>query len=93
MTNPAKKFATATIAALTIGATIALSAAPAEAKFGRKGALFGGIAAGLVGAAIIGSAAHAHGGYYEGGECWREKRPVYNSWGEFRGYRYSRVCN
>ena len=91
-----KKFVTAAAAALTIGASLALTAAPAEAKFGRKGALFGGIAAGLVGAAIIGSAAHAHGGYYtepDVGNCWRERRPVYNSWGEFRGYRSIRVCN
>ena len=88
-----KKLVTATVAALTIGATIALSAAPAEAKFGRKGAFFGGLAAGLVGAAIVGSAAHAHHGGPVYSDCWREKRPVYNRWGEFRGYRYARVCN
>ena len=51
-----KKFATATVAALSIAATLALSAAPAEARFGRKGAFFGGLAAAAVGAAIIGSA-------------------------------------
>ena len=88
-----KTFASATVAALTIGATIALSAAPAEARWGRNRAFFGGVAAGLVGAAIVGSAAHAHGGYYYGGSCWREKRPVYNAWGDFRGYRFIRVCN
>ena len=87
-----KKFVTATIAALTIAGTIAVSAGTAEAKFGRKGALLGGIAAGLVGAAILGSAAHAHGGPVYG-DCWTEKRPVYNRWGDFRGYRYIRVCN
>jgi hypothetical protein len=87
-----KKFATAAIAALSVAATIALSAAPAEAKFGRKGAFFGAMAAGLVGAAIVGSAAraHHHGSY---ADCWTEKRPRYNRWGDFRGYRYIRVCN
>ena len=87
-----KKFATATIAALSVAATIALSVAPAEAKFGRNGAFFGAMAAGLVGAAIVGSAARSH--YRTGyGDCWTEKRPRYNSWGDFRGYRYIRVCN
>ena len=47
MTNAVKKFATATIAALSVAATLALSAAPAEAKFGRKGAFFGGLAAAI----------------------------------------------
>ncbi len=87
-----KKFVTATAAALSVAATLALSAAPAEAKFGRKGAFWGGIAAGLVGAAIVGSAARAHHhGHYR--NCWTEKRPRYNRWGDFRGYRYIRVCN
>ncbi|MGE3247629.1 MAG: hypothetical protein AB7F96_13730 [Beijerinckiaceae bacterium] len=88
----AKKFAAATIAALSVGATLAATASPAEARYGRKGALFGGIAAGLVGAAILGSAAHAHAAPVYS-DCWREKRPVYNRWGDFRGYRYIRVCN
>ena len=90
--NAAKKFATATIAALTIGATVALTAAPAEAKFGRKRAFWGGVGIGLLGAGLVGAHAyHGHYGYYGG--CWRDKRPVYNRWGEFRGYRWIRVCN
>lgn len=86
----AKKFVTATIAALSIGATIALTAAPAEAKFGRKGAFFGGLAVGLLGAGIASSHAYHNHGY--GYSCWTEKRPRYNRWGNFRGYRYIRVC-
>ena len=85
-----KKFATATIAALSIGATLALSAAPAEAKFGRKGAFFGGLADGIVGAAVLGHAARSHGPVYS--HCFTKRRPVYNRWGDFRGYRYYRVC-
>jgi hypothetical protein len=91
MTTVAKKFVTAAVAALSIGATVALSASPAEAKFGRRGAFFGGVAAALVGSAIVASHAHAYHGY--GYSCWREKRPVFNRWGDFRGYRYIRVCN
>ena len=87
-----KKLATATVAALSIAATLALSAAPAEAKFGRRGAFFGGLAAAAVGAAIIGSAARVHHAPVYS-ECWTEKRPRYNRWGDFRGYRYIRVCN
>ena len=87
-----KKFATAAIAALSVAATIALTVAPAAAKFGRKGAFFGAMAAGLVGAAIVGSAARADH-YRSYGDCWTENRPRYNRWGDFRGYRYIRVCN
>ena len=91
MTNAAKKFATATIAALSVAATLALSAVPAEARNGRNGAFFGGLAAAVVGGAIL---SHAHRSHYRGfGSCWTEKRPRYNRWGDFRGYRYIRVCN
>lgn len=83
----ARKIFTGTIAALSIGASVALTAAPAEAKYGRKGAFFGGLAAGIIGSAII--ASHAHG-YHHG--CWREKRPIYDRWGNFVGYRYIRAC-
>ena len=87
----AKKFAAAAIAALTIGATVALSAAPAEARYGRKGAFWGGLAVGLIGAGIASRHAYGHG-YGYGYSCWTEKRPRYNRWGDFRGYRYIRVC-
>ena len=87
-----KKFATAAVAAMSIAATRALSAAPAEARNGRNGAFFGGLAAGLIGTALVAGAARAHHApVYR--ECWTEKRPRYNRWGDFRGYRYIRVCN
>ncbi len=86
-----KKAATATIAALTIAGTIAMSSAPAQAKFGRNGAFIGGVAAALIGGAIL---SHAHRSHYRGyRDCWTEKRARYNRWGDFRGYRYIRVCN
>lgn len=91
--NAFKKIATGTIAALTLGVTLAASSAPAEARWGRNAALFGGLAAGAI---IAGAAAHAYAApapVYYGGTCWTERRAVYNSWGDFAGYRRIRVCN
>ena len=91
ITTVAKKFVTAAVATLSIGATVALSASPAEAKFGRRGDFFGGVAAALVDSAIVASHAHAYHGY--GYSCWRKKRPVFNRWGDRRGYHYIHVYN
>lgn len=89
-----KKIATGTLAALTLGVTIAASSAPAEARWGRNAALFGGAAAGLLGAAIIANQAYAAPVYAEPAPaCWLEKRAIYNRYGDFVGYRRIRVCN
>ena len=90
-----KKLLTGTLAALTLGLAVAASSAPAEARYGRNAAFFGGLA---VGAIATGALAHGyHGGYGSsyvyGGNCWVERRAVYNSWGDFIGYRRARVCN
>lgn len=90
-----KKSATATAAALSIGVAIAASASPAEARWGRNAAFFGG-AVGLLGAGLIAnsyySPAYAAPVYY-GASCWRERRAIYNRFGDFIGYRLQRVCN
>jgi hypothetical protein len=92
--NTFKKIATGTLAALTFGITLAATSAPAEARWGRNAALFGGLAVGALAVGAIAHAAPARGGYYvSGGSCWTEKRAVYNSWGDFAGYRRIRVCN
>ncbi len=89
--NTFKKTITASIAALTIGMTLAATSAPAEARWGRNAALFGGLA---VGALAVGAIANAHAApVYYGGTCWRERRAVYNAYGDFVGYRLQRVCN
>ena len=97
MNTVAKKTLTAAVAALSIGAAVTMSAGSAEARGGRNGAFVGGVVAGLVGGAILGGIAHANAGYVEVapayGSCWLEKRPVYDSWGNFHGYRRIRVCN
>lgn len=94
--NTFKKTLTGTIAALTIGMTLAATSAPAEARWGRNAALFGGLA---VGALAVGAIANAHAApryaepVYYGGTCWRERRAVHNAYGDFVGYRSIRVCN
>ena len=91
----AKKTLTAALAALSVSAALAMSAGSAEARWGRNAAFFGGAAAGLVGAAIIANHAYAAPVYAAPvvSDCWNEKRPVYNRFGDFKGYRYIRVCN
>ncbi len=91
--------------ALTIGAALAASTAPAEAQWRRGGYGPGialGVGAGLLGGAIIANSArpYYYGGPYApayaapvyGAECWRERRPVYDRAGNFRGHRLVRVC-
>ena len=66
-----------------------------------------GVGAGLLGGAIIASQRPYYygGGYYApayaapvygapvySSPCWRERRAVYDNWGNFRGYRMMRVC-
>lgn len=51
------------------------------------------IGLGILGAAAIAGAASRP--YYDGdyGDCWVERRPIYNNWGEYVGSRRIRVCN
>lgn len=100
------KFLTTGAAALALGLAVAAVSTPAEAQWrrGYRGGWGPGIAAGVVGGALLGSALAARpyygGAYYDPyyaapvyGGCWRERRPVYDRWGNFRGYRLIRVCN
>ena len=70
----------------------------AEARGWRRHHRGAPIVAGIAGGLALGAiAAGAYGyGYryrphYR--SCWDERRPVYNRWGDFRGYRFVRVCN
>ena len=97
MTTFSKKTLTGALGALALAATMAASASPAEAKWGRNAALFGGLAGGAIIAGTIASNAYAapvygHGPAYVS-SCWREKRPVTNRWGEIVGYRSVRFCD
>ncbi len=88
-----KKALTGAIGAIALAGAIGASAAPAEARSYRgAGWVVGGLAAGLVGAAIV-SNAYAQPAYTYAPSCWREKQPVHNRFGDFVGYRTIRVCN
>ncbi|MDH7797381.1 MULTISPECIES: hypothetical protein [unclassified Beijerinckia] len=94
-----KKTLAATTGALALAATFALSSTPASAGWKHHGYGYGGgLAVGLLGAAIVGGAiaasqpAYAAPAYGYGG-CELRQRPIYNSWGEVVGYRRPvRVC-
>lgn len=105
----ARKIIAGAAVALTLGATMAATTSPAEARYGRRGAVVGGLAAGAILGGALAAGAYSrpyYGGYGYGyapgyygayaapvyGGCWRERRPVYDSWGNFRGYRLIRVC-
>ena len=79
------KTITATISAIALAATLAATATPAEARYGRNAGIFGVLAAtALVAGAIAASSAPA---------CSIESRPVVNRWGDVVGYRRVRVCD
>jgi hypothetical protein len=88
---------TASLAALSLAGTLALASSPASAS-GWNHHWNGPLAAGVVGGLALGAV--AGGGYpsaayyvapaYEG--CYFARRPIYDGWGEFVGYRRVRVC-
>ncbi|MCW2274656.1 hypothetical protein GJ654_11470 [Rhodoblastus acidophilus] len=91
MTLSIKKTALAALAAATLATSLT---APA---FANDGAAVGaGIAAGILGGAMLGAAAASAAppapAYYEGPECWMERRPMYDEDGNFIGRRRVRVC-
>lgn len=80
---------------LAAAALVTAAATPASAYC--PGCWVGpGIAAGVIGGMALGAAAAANGPgpYYEGpGECWMERRPIYDEYGNFIGRRRVRVCH
>ena len=92
---------TAVIGTLIAFAGLALTTTAADARYGRNGAFVGGVAAGVLGGAIIANtfARPAYGyGYYAAPPppmpaCWRERRPVFNQFGDLVRYRMIEVCD
>jgi hypothetical protein len=80
-----KSLALATVLAVSAVA-VNTSAADAGPRFRHRGGAV--VAAGLLGAAVIGTAAIAASAR----SCHVERRAVYNSYGEFVGTRRVRVC-
>jgi hypothetical protein len=100
MTVSVNKTALGALAALTLGLSVAT---PASAQYYRGGGWGGpgpAVAAGVLGGVALGAAAAgaANGPYYGpgpgyGGECWMERRPIVDEYGEVIGRRRVRVCN
>ncbi|MBX9757352.1 MAG: hypothetical protein K2Y29_01150 [Beijerinckiaceae bacterium] len=95
-----KKALAGAIGAIALAGAMVASSAPAQAG-SRDAAWFaGGVAAGVVGGARVANA-HAYPAYGYGygypvavaQQCWREARPIYDRFGNFRGYQKIRVCN
>jgi hypothetical protein len=93
-----KKALTGAIGAIALAGAVAASSAPAQASSRNAAWFAGGVAAGVVGTALVANA-HAYPAYGYGypityaPHCWREARPVYDRFGNFLGYRKIRVCN
>lgn len=99
-----KKSVTAGLAVLTLMGGVATTATPASAWYrGGWGApVAAGVLGGLAAGAIIGSAVRPAYGYgygygyparAYGPPCARVRRPVYDAYGSFAGYRLTRVCD
>jgi hypothetical protein len=95
-----KKALPGAIGAIALAGAVAASSAPAQASSRNAAWFAGGVAAGVVGSALVANA-HAYPAYGYGPgygvayapHCWREARPVYDRFGNFLGYRNIRVCN
>ncbi len=90
-----KKTVAAGLAALTLGTATIATSSPAEAwwRYGWGAPVAAGVLGGLAAGAIIGSAVrpYGYGPYGYGAPCVR-RRPVYDAYGNFAGYRPVRVC-
>jgi hypothetical protein len=103
-----KKALLTSVTVLALGSALAVSATPASARDAGPviaGAL-GGFAAGAILGSTLGHHGNYGGGYYSSGyypsedyapvytrSCYPERRPIYDSWGDFAGYRHVRVCD
>jgi len=102
-----RKICLTMIAVLPLGTALA-SSTPASAHDAGPfiaGALGGFAAGAIIGSTLPhGGYPAYYGGYYGGGydpyyaytpvpSCYSERRPIYDSWGDFIGYRRFRICN
>jgi hypothetical protein len=88
-----KKTVAAGLAALTLGTGTIAASSPAEAwwRYGWGAPVAAGVLGGLAAGAIIGSAARPYA-YGPGPYPCVRRRPVYDAYGNFAGYRPVRVC-
>ncbi|WP_460450360.1 hypothetical protein [Alsobacter sp. SYSU BS001988] len=89
------------LAAAAAALVAAAIGAPAQARDGQNGALFGGLAAGAVLGGVVANSMNRGPVYreveapppvvYE--ECRRVRRPLFDEYGAVAGYRTVRVCD
>ncbi|PSC05399.1 hypothetical protein SLNSH_09390 [Alsobacter soli] len=103
MTHRSK--AVAILAATSLLTSLAAMSAPAQARDGVNGALFGGLAAGAIAGGIIANSVNSRPPvvYREVGpppppvvvypECHTVREPLYDAYGEIAGHRNVRVCD
>lgn len=90
-----RKTLTLMIAGVTLAASVATTTRPALAWDGWVGpAIAGGVIGGLALGAAAASGGYAYGPAYAYGPGYGcvASQPVYDSWGNFRGYRRIRVA-
>jgi hypothetical protein len=95
MIHPFKTLAAGGLAVVTL-ATVMVGPAAA----GRDGDVAAGVAAGVLGGLAIGAIASQPPAYEPApvyaapppAECWYERQPLYDRWGNFLRYRHVRVC-
>ncbi|MDF2115701.1 hypothetical protein PY365_08980 [Roseiarcaceae bacterium H3SJ34-1] len=95
MSTISKKTLAASVGALAIAASFAVTATPAAAGWHGHHGYGGGLAVGLLGAAIVGGAIAASQPAYAApvyGGCELRRQPVYNRFGDVIGFRRVRVC-
>ena len=97
--------AAALLAAASLFTSLIVASAPAQARDGVNGALFGGLAAGAIAGGIIANSVNSRPPvvYREVGpppppvvvypECHMVREPLYDSYGAFAGHRTVRVCD
>ncbi len=95
-TSALRKILVAGLAAATLVVGVAATQTTAQAQPGWGVPLAAGVVGGL---ALGGAIASSNQGYYgpapvySGGECWMERRPVVDYYGNVIRYRRIRVCN
>ena len=89
--NNTRKFLTASLTALTLVASVAATATPAQAKYGRNAAFFGGLAVGALALGALGASSYGSPAYAS--SCYFDRQPVTNRWGDVIGYRRVRICD
>ncbi|MDH7798129.1 MULTISPECIES: hypothetical protein [unclassified Beijerinckia] len=105
MSSIIRKTVTAAVAALALGSAMVATSTSADAGWRGRGGWGVPVAAGVIGGLALGAIAAqaAQPRYYDApayypvaepqAYCYVDRRPAYNAYGDFIGWRPVRVCN